>query len=53
MAQFDVVKKNLENRGFAVSCFATSAEAVAYLDSQIDGKTIGFGGSMTLEALGL
>ena len=53
MAQFDVVKKNLENRGFAVSCFATSAEAVAYLDSQIDGKTVGFGGSMTLEALGL
>lgn len=53
MAQFDVVKKNLENRGFAVSCFATSTEAVAYLDSKIDGKTVGFGGSMTLEALGL
>ena len=53
MAQFDVVKKNLENRGFAVSCFATSEEAVAYLDSQIDGKTVGFGGSVTLNTLGL
>ena len=53
MAQFDVVKKNLENRGFAVSCFKTAAEAVAYLDSQIDGKTVGFGGSVTLNTLGL
>ena len=53
MAQFDEVKKNLENRGFSVACFATSEEAVAYLDSQIDGKTVGFGGSMTLEAIGL
>ena len=53
MAQFDVVKKNLENRGFAVSCFKTAQEAVDYLDSQIDGKTVGFGGSMTLQTIGL
>lgn len=53
MAQFDTVKKNLEARGFQVKTFATGAEAAAYLDSVIDGKSVGFGGSATLNALGL
>lgn len=53
MTQFDTVKKNLEARGFPVRVFATGAEAAAWLDSSIDGKTVGFGGSGTLEALGL
>lgn len=53
MSQFDVVKKNLENRGFSVSCFKTSVEAVEYMNSQIDGKTVGLGGSMTLDAIGI
>lgn len=53
MAQFDTVKKNLETRGFQVQTFATGAEAAAYLDSVIDGKSVGFGGSATLNALGL
>lgn len=53
MSQFDVVKKNLENRGFTVSCFKTSVEAVEYMNSQIDGKTVGLGGSMTLDAIGI
>lgn len=50
---FDVLKKNLEANGFEVSCFATAAEACDYLDSKLDGKTIGHGGSMTLVELGL
>lgn len=53
MSQFDLVKKNLENRGFTVSCFKTSVEAVEYMNSQIDGKTVGLGGSMTLDAIGI
>lgn len=53
MDQFAVIKKNLEERGYTVSCFATGKEAAAYLDKQIDGKTVGFGGSMTLEEIGL
>ena len=53
MTQFDVVRKNLESRGFSVSCFETAAAAADYLDSQIDGKTVGFGGSMTLATMGL
>jgi len=50
---FETVKKNLEDRGFQVRVFATGAEAAAYLDSAIDGATVGFGGSQTLQQLGL
>ena len=45
--------KNLEGRGFKVSHFASGAEAAAYVAGQIHGCTVGFGGSKTLEALGL
>ena len=50
---FDTVKKNLEARGFSVRTFATAAEAAAYLNEAIDGKTVGFGGSVTLKDMGL
>ncbi len=50
---FAEVEKNLRERGFGVKCFETAAEAAAYLDSQIDGQTVGFGGSVTLEEMGL
>lgn len=50
---FEAVEKSLRARGFAVKTFARGADAAAYLDSVIDGKTVGFGGSMTLEQLGL
>ena len=53
MGPFDTVKKNLEDRGYAVRVFGTGAEAAAYLDGAVDGKTVGFGGSMTLDQLGL
>ncbi len=53
MGTFDTVKKNLEDRGYAVRVFGTGAEAAAYLDGAVDGKTVGFGGSMTLDQLGL
>ena len=50
---FEIVKKNLEARGFSVSTFSTAAEAAAYLDSAIDGTTVGIGGSMTVQQMGL
>ncbi len=50
---FDTVSQNLEKRGFAVSCFATAAEAADYLNREIDGRTVAFGGSMTLQEMGL
>ena len=53
MADFTAVKQNLEARGFRVSAFSTGAEAAAYLNGAIDGKTVGFGGSVTLQTLGL
>lgn len=45
--------QNLKNRGYAVSVFSSAVEAADYIDAAIDGKTIGFGGSMTMEAMHL
>lgn len=50
---FDELKKKLEANGFAVSVFAGGEEAAAYLNREIDHKTVGMGGSMTLAELGL
>lgn len=50
---FDILKRNLEERGYLVSCFDTALEAADYLDARIDGRTVGFGGSVTLEQMGL
>ena len=51
--KFDTVKQNLEARGYTVRVFPTGKEAADYLDAAIDGKSVGFGGSVTLDALGL
>lgn len=53
MTDFTTVKQNLEQRGFAVSTFATAAEAADYLSQSIRGKTVSFGGSVTLDQLGM
>ncbi len=53
MTKFDVVRKNLELNGFAVSCFSSKEEANEYLLGKLAGKTIGHGGSMTLVEMGL
>ena len=50
---FDLIKKNLIALGYTVTCFETALEAASYIDSQIDQKTVGFAGSMTLEKIGL
>ena len=50
---FSRVKENLEKRGFTVSVFDTAAAAADYLDAAIDGKSVGFGGSITLQQMGL
>ena len=42
---------NLRRNEFKVSFFATKEEAAEYLNKAIDGKTVGFGDSKTLEAL--
>ena len=53
MANFETLKANLERRGFAVTCFDTAAEAAAYLADKVAGRTVSFGGSMTLTEMGL
>ena len=53
MTDFTKVQQALERRGYTGRTFAAAAEAAAYLDGAIDGKTVGFGGSATLDALGV
>jgi hypothetical protein len=53
MIDLEILRQNLERNGFAVSHFATAAQAADYLDKKLDGKTVAHGGSMTLAALGL
>lgn len=53
MGKFDSVKSSLEARGYTVQVFQTKEEAADYLDAAVDGKSVGFGGSATLDALGL
>ncbi|MBR7094971.1 MAG: lactate utilization protein [Clostridia bacterium] len=50
---FTALQSALEKRGYRVSVFATGVEAARYLDDEIDGQVVGFGGSMTLRDLGL
>lgn len=45
--------ENLTRNGFAARFFPTAAEAAAYLADALHGKTIGFGGSVTLDEMGL
>ena len=47
------VQENLEKKGFKVNCFSKKEEAAQYICSGIEGKKIGFGGSVTLDELGL
>lgn len=53
MADLNKLKENLEKRGYEVSCFASSAEANAYLVGKLAGRTIGLGGTMTVTEMGL
>lgn len=53
MTDFAEVECRLRERGYAVRQFATGAEAAVYLDREIDGVTVGIGGSATIRELGL
>lgn len=47
------IKENLQKRGYDVSYFESASDACDYLDEQIDGKSVGMGGSQTLDQMGL
>ena len=53
MASLAKAKENLEARGYSVRLFPDMVSAAEYLDGAIDGTSVGFGGSVTLEQLGL
>jgi len=50
---FDIVKQNLAEKGYIVTVCESGKEAVEYLDSQLNNKSIGVGGCMTFSELGL
>ena len=50
---FTLIKNNLEKNGFQVTYFETKEEAADYLDHCIDNATVGFGGSVTLQEMGV
>lgn len=50
---FSKVSDALTARGWHVSVFRTKEEASDYLNAQIDGVSVGFGGSVTLREMGL
>lgn len=45
--------RNLRGRGFRVSHFTSAADAAAHIAARTHGKSVGIGGSKTIEALGL
>ena len=53
MADLEKLCSTLESRGYRVRCFDTAPQAADYLDKEIDGTTVAFGGSMTLKELEL
>ena len=50
---FIKTKENLEKKEFKVTCFETANQAKEYLVNEIKNKTVGFGGSVTLQEMGL
>ena len=50
---FSTLKQNLESKNYKVSCFENSCDAVNYLKGEINGKTVGIGGSVTVDEIGL
>lgn len=53
MVAWQKLQENLVKKGYKTSFFATKEEAAAYLTEQIQGKTVAFGGSMTLKQMDL
>ncbi len=53
MPNIKKLTENLEKNGFMVSYYETGVEAVKAIAGAVNGKTVGIGGSKTIEALGL
>ena len=53
MRQLETLKNNLLSLGYTVNCFEQADEATAYLCEKLQGSSVGFAGSMSLEKMGL
>ncbi|MBQ2996371.1 MAG: lactate utilization protein [Oscillibacter sp.] len=53
MADIRKAAENLKKLGYAVQVFETKEQAADYLDTAIDGVTVGIGGSQTVQVMGL
>ena len=53
MADMEKTGKNLEGRGFRVHRFPSGAEAAEFLVQTLHGTSIGIGGSVTIDTLGV
>lgn len=53
MADMEKTEKNLKGRGFRVHRFASGAEAAEFLVQTLHGTSIGIGGSVTIDTLGV
>ncbi len=51
--ELEQVCANLQARGFSARIFPDGQSAADYLDSVIDGASVGFGGSVTLREIGV
>lgn len=51
--EFSVACENLTKRGYKVAFFETKEEARDYIVKTVENKTVAFGGSITLEEMGL
>ena len=53
MPDWEKLTQNLEKNGFEVVRFPTARQAAEYVDSRLNGRSIGVGGSMTVREMGL
>lgn len=51
--ELEVLKKALADQGITLRCFDTARQAADYLDGAIDDTSVGFGGSVTVQEMGL
>lgn len=49
----EILKQNLEAKGYQVHIFNNKEDAADYVDSQINQTTVGLGGSVTIRQLNL
>lgn len=50
---YSVLRSNLEKKGYSVRIFETKEDAAAHILKNTEGKTVGIGGSVTVQEMGL